>query len=89
MIVIIGRRTERKQLGSFVHFCSRCGRTAPQSFTRVSPWVTFLFIPVIPLGSTTYVRCGLCGFECSVIGAWADRLLAAQHALPSAPMPRG
>ena len=88
MFFIVGRRTQRRQLGTVVHFCSRCGRPAPQSFVRDSPWFTLFFIPVIPLGSTTFVRCGLCGFQCTVNGAWVDRRLAEHRALPRAPMPR-
>jgi hypothetical protein len=41
--------------------CSKCARLTMQNAVESQRWFTLFFIPVIPLGTTYVLRCGVCG----------------------------
>ncbi|MEO8800789.1 MAG: zinc-ribbon domain-containing protein [Polyangiaceae bacterium] len=72
------RRTNTT-LGRLVRDCARCRGPSWMSYVRNKKWFTLFFIPVMPLGSTTYSICETCGLEQTVANpAEVDRALAAR-----------
>ena len=63
MFFLIGVRTKAKALGQVERQCVKCTRPTMQVAVEAKRWLTLFFIPVIPLGGSYVVRCGVCGLS--------------------------
>ncbi|MBN1780218.1 zinc-ribbon domain-containing protein [bacterium] len=64
MFVLIGTSDLKKNLGQEPQSCMRCEKETIHRIEQVWSWLTFFFIPIIPLGKKKIMkRCNLCGQE--------------------------
>jgi hypothetical protein len=68
MFFLIGFRTKAKAIAQVERPCTKCARSTVQTALETKKWFTLFFIPVIPLGSTRYVKCNLCGLTLKAVG---------------------
>lgn len=61
MLFLFGFRTKGKALGQVERSCAKCARSTMHVAVEAKRWFTLFFIPVIPLGSSYALRCGVCG----------------------------
>ena len=69
MFFLIGVRTKAKGIAQVERPCTKCARNTVQTALETQKWLTLFFIPVIPLGSTRFVKCNLCGLTLKAVGA--------------------
>ena len=83
MFFLIGVKTKSKAIAQVERPCTKCARSTVQTAVEAKKWFTLFFIPLIPLGTTRYVKCNLCGLTLKAAGALDDQLAQlAQKALP-------
>ena len=63
MFFLFGMRTKAKSLGQVERPCSKCSRGTMHNAIETKRWFTLFFIPVIPLGGSFLLRCGVCGLS--------------------------
>jgi len=63
MFFLFGLRTKAKALGQLERPCVKCTRPTMHAAVEAKRWFTLFFIPVIPLGGSYAVRCGVCGLS--------------------------
>ena len=63
MFFLFGLRTKAKALGQVERQCVKCTRPTMHVAVEAKRWFTLFFIPVIPLGGSYAVRCGVCGLS--------------------------
>jgi zinc-ribbon family len=61
MLFLFGVRTKAKSMGQTERSCTKCARPTMHNAIEARRWFTLFFIPVIPLGASYAVRCGVCG----------------------------
>ena len=69
MFFLIGFRTKAKPIAQVERPCTKCARNTVQTAFETKKWFTLFFIPIIPLGSTRFVKCNLCGLTLKAVGA--------------------
>ena len=69
MFFLIGVRTKAKGIAQVERPCTKCARNTVQTAVEAKKWLTLFFIPVIPLGTTRFVKCNLCGLTLKAAGA--------------------
>lgn len=79
MIILFGTRTTPSVMGQLSYVCMRCQQHAWHTFVRSAQWFTLFFIPVIPLGKSTYATCNTCRFRQAVGNEQADQAFAQQR----------
>jgi hypothetical protein len=61
MFFLFGMRTKAKVIAQVERSCSKCARPTMHHAIESRRWFTLFFIPVIPLGGSCTLRCGVCG----------------------------
>jgi len=61
MLFLLGVRTKAKPVGQVERSCTKCARPTVHVAVETRRWFTLFFIPVIPLGSNHFTKCGVCG----------------------------
>jgi hypothetical protein len=62
MFLLFGTKTKPEQKGSVKFPCSNCKRETIASIIEIKKFFTLFFIPLIPYGDKTFIRCNVCGF---------------------------
>ncbi len=86
MLIIFGIRRRRSQLGVLLVQCRHCHRPCAHVVTKVSPWFTVFFIPLIPLGHKYFTVCSMCAATARITEAEADSLVAVAAQQASRPV---
>ena len=63
MFFLFGMRTKANSLGQLERPCSKCSRDTMHHAIETKRWFTLFFVPVIPLGGSFLLRCGVCGLS--------------------------
>ena len=69
MFFLIGVRTKAKPIAQVERPCTKCAKNTVQTAIETQKWFTLFFIPIIPLGTTRFVKCNLCGLTLKAAGA--------------------
>jgi zinc-ribbon family len=76
VLIIFGIRRKRHRLGVVLVQCRHCQRPCAHVVTKVTPWFTLFFIPVVPLGHKYFTVCSMCAGTTRIDQAEADSLVA-------------
>lgn len=88
-MLIFGWRRSWSTLAMITLLCGHCRNPSAHALRRLSTMFTIFFIPLIPLGSKTYLQCTWCGAQVQVPAHDVNNLLAQAHAQsmrPGGPM---
>ncbi len=87
MFLIFGVKRVVKRLATVFALCSRCGSPAAQVVARRTTWFALFFVPVVPLRSTYFSTCTLCGTSTELDREEALRTVALAQRSADAPAP--
>lgn len=73
-LIYFGRRRTKDLGETSPGYCDYCGNQVWWTLVRGRKWITFFFIPLLPLGRTShYLSCSMCGASRKIDGDLAAR----------------
>jgi hypothetical protein len=71
---MVGFKQITKHLFTYRHNCRSCRRTTAHAVSQTVTWLTFFFIPVLPIRTRRWTQCTYCGVLEQLNGQQADNL---------------